>query len=143
MNHTKTMTSDLSIKRLVWSVVLTIGLAAALMPRANAHDTVYPSVARYDYYGVSSPRHGPPRWLRKDMAFKRWYLSSAYQNARYVSWTRLYDLYLLDRHYQRKMRKAKRRHYHFGHADNHREIRYDNGRNRRPDDGHRRRHMSD
>ena len=149
MNHTKTITSDNTVTRLVWSCVLTLGLAAALVPQANAHDTAYWPAGRYDHYQVEIPRHGLPRWLRKDKAFKRWYLSNPYTRVRHVGWNRLYDMYLIDRRYQQKMSRAKRRHYQHRHAQHYDNVVYqrdhdhDHDRDRRSNGGHRRRGNGD
>ena len=142
MNHTKTITSDNTVTRLVWSCVLTIGLAAALIPQAKAHDTDHRPVARYDHYQVEFPRHGLPRWLRKDRAFKHWYLSKPCKRVRHVSWYRLYDMYLIDVRHQQKMSRAKRRHYQPRHAHRYYDVvnQHDNDhdRDRRSNGGNRR-----
>lgn len=152
MNHTKTITSDNTVTRLVWSCVLTIGLAAALIPQANAHDTSHRPAGRYDHYQVEFPRHGVPRWLRKDQAFKRWYLSKPYKRVRHVGWNRLYDMYLIDVRHHQKMSRAKRRHHqhrhasHYDYAPNQRDHDHDRDRrdrDRRSNTGNRGRGNSD
>lgn len=131
MNPSETMNANHPVKRLVWSFVLTVGLAAGVLQQANAHEQGHRYPAHRYHYAVPDRHYRFPRWLRHDTAFKRWYWRSGndrIRRFRHLGWHRVYDIYLRDRRYHKKRR------YWYGDAY------YDHRRGYRKDRRYRHRH---
>ena len=105
MNRTDRITSHHFLQRLVWSCVLIAALGAGVAQQANAHDRSYRPVDYYDARARYELPHSFPDWLRINAVFRHWYVEGQHHQRRYVSWTRLYDLYLRDRYYHKHRRQ--------------------------------------
>ena len=101
MHLTKTETSKLNLRQLVWTCVAVVGIAAAFSSTANAHEYGHKSRVHIDPYVVIDRRHHMPRWLRQNHRFMRWYWRKQLNYAYHISWQRMYDLYKLERYYKR------------------------------------------
>ncbi len=137
MNHTETITENHLVKRLVWSCVLIAGLFAGGMPQANAHEPAYRASVHYNRHVVYDHHRKLPRWLRRDVGFKRWYWyygNDRIRRYRHISWNRLYDLYLNDRYYHKQRRKHRRHRHYDEHYYSRDDRRKRNNRRRHHDD---------
>ena len=102
-------------KRTTWSLILGACLFLAGAPDASAHDTGYRPYVVHDSYVYGRTRSFPV-WLKRNRDFRHWYLHSRYRFMRHTAWHRVYDLYLIERRYQRNHRM----HY----SDVHRDHRF-------------------
>lgn len=94
-----------TIRRLVFSIMLSAGLLTAIAQPAAAHKIEFRPVVSKHYYYQHGRHFTFPRWLRKNQDFRRWYLRSDYRYIRGANWNTLYDMYLFEKRYQRRSHK--------------------------------------
>ncbi len=85
--------------------IITVALVAGGLllldsPEAAAHKEVRNVYQPSAHYRVEHRRaRHMPYWLKRDKAFRRWYKRTKVRRYRYMSWHRLYDIYLWERYY--------------------------------------------
>lgn len=114
------------MNKILISTLIACGLLLLDVPEAAAHkdghghkrysERHYSRSYDRDYYPRSGYRKNKhyvskyarsskmPRWLKRDHSFKRWYHRSGLQYDRYLSWQRVFDIYVWEhsRHYYRR-----------------------------------------
>ena len=122
------------MKNTIWYLILGSIFVLAYSPSSNAAGPeviVYPAGDNYrsDHRYQRRDQHAP-RWMNNDREFWRWYDRSHHRDDRFMVWSRLFEIYLHERHHDRSYRKYDR------HSKKH--YRKHRGRDKYNRGGHRR-----
>ena len=108
MNATTKRTTDICAKRMLFSIMLAIGMLTAVAQPATAHKYDARPVMSNHYYSQYGRPVVFPRWLKKNHDFQRWYMHSDYRYIRGANWDRLYDVYVFEIRQQRRLKRRYR-----------------------------------
>ena len=95
--------------RMITLLIISGGLLLAMAASVNAHEAGHRDYDQRDrYYYSHSRRSEMPRWLKRQSAFRNWYLHSSYKRRRALSWARLFEIYQWQRRYARRYDDRRR-----------------------------------